>query len=367
VSPTDQYLVSHADYFFGRSPEAAYINPENLFILIDHIKCALFELPFENGDIFGTEDAGELLAFLEEEGVARHTGGRWYWADRGYPAEGVSLRSASPENVVIIDTTGGRNEVIGEMDLPSAKELLFPRAVYLHRGKQYQSLRLDVENHRCDVEASDLNYYTDSIVKSDIKPLEIDLEEESAAGRAVLADVLVRTQVTKYKKLKFSSHENIGYGDISLPEEEIHTRCFIILLDSGSSGGKAFEAVEEELREELIARSGTLIKSVAPLFLLCDYGDIGLSERLRDPHFEVPALYFYDKAPGGIGLAEGMKRRFPEILAAAAERAAVCGCTAGCPSCCGPDESPGGGRKQAVLRFLAAWSSGGAGMYEEKR
>ncbi len=367
ASPTDQYLVGHADYFFGRSPEAAYINPENLFILLDHLKCALFELPFNETDRFGTEEAGELLAFLEEEGVARHTGGRWYWADRGYPAEGVSLRSASPENVVIIDTTGGRFEVIGEMDLPSGKELLFPGAVYLHRGKQYQSLRLDVENKRCDVEASDLNYYTDSIVKSDIKPLEIDLEEESGAGRVVLADVLVRTQVAKYKKLKFSSHENIGYGDISLPEEEIHTRSFIILLGSGSSGGRAFGAVDEELREEVIARSGTLIKSVAPLFLLCDYGDIGLSERLRDPHFGVPALYFYDKAPGGIGLAEGLRQRFPEILSAAAERVALCGCAGGCPSCCGPDESSGGGRKEAVLSFLGDWSRGGTGMYEEEQ
>lgn len=364
ASPTDQYLVSNAGYFFGRSPEAAHINPENLYIILDHLKCALFELPFDEGEDFGGNETGEMLAFLEEEGVARHTGGRWYWSDRGYPAEGISLRSASPENVVIIDTTGGAYEVIGEMDLPSAKELLFPRAVYLHRGKQYQSLSLDVENRRCDVEASDLNYYTDSIVKSDIKPLEIDHEEQAEGGTMVLADVLVRTQVAKYKKLKFSTHENIGYGDISLPEEEMHTRSCIIRFDPPGAAARAFEAVPDELKEEVIARSATLLRSVAPLFLLCDRSDIGVSERLRDPHFGAPSIYFYDKAPGGIGLAEGMLRGFSGVLAAAAERIAGCPCAGGCPSCCGPDDSAEGGRKRAVAAFLSAWSRGAAGPHE---
>jgi DEAD/DEAH box helicase domain-containing protein len=336
-----------------------YINPENLYILMDHIKCALFELPFSSEELFGENEVEPLLSYLEEEGVARATGGSWYWADRGYPAEGVSLRAASSENIVIINTTGGRNEVIGEMDLPSAKELLFPRAVYLHRGKQFQSLRLDVENRRCDVIELNLNYYTDSIVKSDIKPLEIDLDEYRKGNRMVLADVLVRSQVSKYKKLKFSSHENIGYGDISLPEEEMHTRCCILLFPDDSDGGKAFSAVDAELQEEVIARAGTLLNSVAPLFLLCDYGDIGVSQRLRDPHFGIPALYFYDKAPGGIGLAEGLCSRFDQVLSAAADRVASCPCESGCPSCCGPDDSSAGGKKKAVSSFLSLWDTQG--------
>ncbi|ADK81728.1 DEAD/DEAH box helicase [Sediminispirochaeta smaragdinae] len=355
ASPTDQYLVGHEDYFFGRSPEAASINPENLYILLDHLKCALFELPFSEGEDFGGNDTEPLLSYLEEEGVARYTGGKWFWADRGYPAEGVSLRSASSENVVIINTTGGKNEVIGEMDLPSAKELLFPKAVYLHRGRQFQSLRLDVENRRCDVEESSLNYYTDSIVKSDIKPLEIDLEESFPWGCALLADVLVRNQVAKYKKLKFATHENIGYGDISLPEEEMHTRSFILRFDEGGVPAGQFSEVEAALAEEVIARSASLLLSVAPLFLLCDHSDIGVSERLRDPHFALPAIYFYDKAPGGIGLAESMMKAFPAILKAGAERVSSCSCESGCPSCCGPDLSPDGGRKEAVVRFLNGW------------
>lgn len=355
ASPVDQYLVEHGEYFFGRSVEAAYINPENPFILMDHLKCALFELPFLEGEQFGDVDAGELLAFLEEEGVARFSQGRWYWSDRGYPAEQISLRAAGAENVVIIDTTGGRNEVIGEMDLPSAKELLFPKAVYLHRGKQYQSLTLDVENRRCDVEASELNYYTDSIVKTDIKPLEIDSRQLLPQGEHCLGDVLVRSQVAKYKKLKFGSHENIGYGDISLPEQEMHTRSFIILAAPESRFERALEKTDREMREEVIARGGSMLKQVAPIFLLCDQNDIGVSQRLRDPHFGLGALYFYDRAPGGTGLAEGFSSTFPAILAAASERLSSCECKAGCPSCCGPDESPGGGRKEALIKFFHTW------------
>jgi DEAD/DEAH box helicase domain-containing protein len=355
AAPVDQYLVEHGDYFFGRSAEAAYINPENPFILMDHLKCALFELPFREGEQFGDVESEELLNYLEEEGVARYTQGQWYWSDRGYPAENISLRAAGSENVIIIDTTGGRNEVIGEMDLPSAKELLFPKAVYLHRGRQYQSLTLDVENRRCDVVSSDLNYYTDSIVKTDIKPLEIDSRELYPKGEHCLGDVLVRSQVAKYKKLKFSSHENIGYGDISLPEEEMHTRSFILLATSGSSFFTAFEGVTRELKEETIARAGAMIKEVAPLFLLCDVNDIGVSQRLRDPHFGTTALYFYDKAPGGTGLAEGFSRSFTDILSAASERLISCDCQKGCPSCCGPDDSIEGGRKSALIDFFAAW------------
>lgn len=372
ASPTDQFLVKHPQYFFGRSPESAWINPDNIYVLMDHLKCAVFELPFEEGEVYGTAAAGgeldELLHFLEEAGTVRQTAGRWYWSGTGYPAEDVSLRTTSPRSVVIIDTTEGKNEVIGEMDVPSAKELLFPRAVYLHRGRQFTCLELDLEKLKCYIRESKLNYYTDSVVKTDIKVLEIDSSSGSTTARTMIGDVLVRSQVAKYKKLKFGTHENLGYGDIHLPEEEIHTRSVLLAAEEGSSLQTALEEVPKEIREHVIAHVGTLIRNVAPVFLLCERSDIGIAERIRDPFTEKPTIYVYDNAPGGTGLAEGFAERQEEILRAAYDLVRECSCEDGCPSCigavdegpqaAGPGESPQlvpeYDRKAVVIELLSA-------------
>jgi DEAD/DEAH box helicase domain-containing protein len=355
-SPVDQYLIKHAPYFFGRSPESGFIDSRNLYILLDHLKCAAYELPFARGEDFGG-DVGELLGYLEEEGVVRLSEGSYYWSDRSYPAEQVSLRSASAENIVIIDTTKGRHTVIGEMDRPSAKELLFENAVYLHRGEQFMVTKLDLENRTCFVEESNVNYYTDSIVKTDIKLLSRDGEEGVSNARILSGDVLVRSQVTKYKKLKFFSHESIGYGDIFLPEEEMHTRSAVILLSPDLPSGAAFVRISPQLREEAIARVGSLVQHVAPVFLLCDRRDIGVAERLKDPETLLPSIFVYDMYPGGTGLADGFRAKAKEILAAALDLITNCPCESGCPSCMGPDDrkDPEENLKAVVEDFLASW------------
>lgn len=360
AAPTDQFLVQHPDYFFGRSPESAWINPDNLYVLIDHLKCAVFELPFGENDSFGKSigrhELEEVLSFLEEAGTVRNSAGRWYWSGKGYPAEEVSLRTTSPRSVVIIDTTGGKNEVIGEMDVPSAKELLFPNAVYLHRDRQYVSLELDIENLKCYIKESQLNYYTDSVVKTDIKVLEVDSSDLFDDCRVLCGDVLVRSQVAKYKKLKFGTHENLGYGDIHLPEEEIHTRGVLMVFETGSRARAGMDAVNPEIREHVIAHIGTLIRNVAPVFLLCERSDIGIAERLKDPFTEAPTIYVYDTAPGGIGLSEGFAEKRPQILAAAFDLVRQCSCEYGCPSCIGPDEGKtDDNKKKAVISFFEAW------------
>jgi DEAD/DEAH box helicase domain-containing protein len=348
-SPLDQYLIGHPDYFFGQSPESAWVDPENPYIVSDHVKCAVFEKPFEEGERFGS-DVREVLDFLEEGGVVRFTGGSWYWADRGYPAEGVSLRTSTTENVVIVDTTKGAYQVIGEMDRPAAKELLHDQAIYIHRGNQFVVTDLDLENQRAFVEATDVNYYTDTLAKTDIKVLTEDERQVVPGMHVVMGDVLVRTQVAKFKKLKYRTHENVGYGEVNLPEEEMHTRSIVLLFAPGSAAGTAFEGVPEDLKEEIIARLGTLVTRVAPVFLLCDARDIGVAERLKDPHFGEPALYVYDRYPGGTGLAEGFERKLPLILAAALERVRACECDSGCPSCIGPDEGAHSESPKAVTR-----------------
>ncbi len=357
-SPLDQYIVKHPEYFFGRSPESGFVDPNNDYILNDHLKCAVFELPFgTNADEFPV-DCTPHLEVLEDEGVVRYAGNKWYWSDRSYPAEGISLRSATSDNVVIVDTTVGRNQVIGEMDRPSAKEMVFTNAVYIHRGDQFVVTHLDLPNRRCYVEATDVNYYTDALVKRDIKILTQDEVEMRGDAGLVVGDILVRSQVTKYKKIKFRSHENVGYGEVSLPQEEMHTRAVVMLFTPESASGAALASLDESEVGPTIARLGTLIKNVAPLFLLCEAGDIGVAERTRDPHFAVPALYVYDSYPGGTGLAENFRSRMEEIIAAALELVANCPCDAGCPSCVGPFDPQtdiGADPKSAILSFLQSW------------
>ncbi|MDR1174830.1 MAG: DEAD/DEAH box helicase [Treponema sp.] len=385
-APLDQFIMEDPDWFFRKAAEEGRIDPDNPYILTDHVKCACFELPFDDDDEDGNpgknvrspdmhgmssmpgmprpfgERAAEVLSFLEEEGIVRHTANRWHWADRSFPAEGISLRSATVDNVVIVDATKGRNTVIGEMDRPSAKELIFPNAVYIHRGRQYLVESLDIANRKCIVREADVNYFTDGLVKTDIKVLSEDEQfefgmrrespsalPEHAAATGTLGDVLVRSQVAKFKKIRFHTHENIGYGDIDLPEEEMQTRSLILCFGPETGGGAALASMDENAAGAALSGAGTLIKHIAPVYLLCDSRDLGLAERVRDPHFGVPALYIYDKYPGGTGLSEALSGKIESLFRSAREALFRCPCKTGCPSCVGP-----GGNKAAATVFLRA-------------
>jgi len=372
-APLDQFIIGHPEYFFGRAPESGRIDPSNPYIFMDHVKCAAFELPFAEDEALGPGSPGargpaaraegeegeataEALAFLEEDGIVRRTGGRWYWSAGGYPSEGVSLRSASSDNVVIIDRTGGGSRVIGEMDRPGAKEMLFDDAVYIHLGRQFIVEKLDLENRSCFVLAREVDYWTDSIVKTDLQVLTEDerLGFPSGGGEGpascdyALGDVLVRSQAEKFKKLRFHSHENVGYGEIHLPPEEMQTRALALLFPAEGPAGAFLSSLGEAKRAAVLAAAGRLIHDLAPVYLMCDPRDLGLSERLRDPHYLVPSLYFYDRYPGGTGLAEGLAPRLREAVAAARERLSGCACLDGCPSCIGVDYVAGGGAQGLV-------------------
>jgi len=359
-SPTDQYLVRHPDYFLSRSVESAFIDPSNLYILGDHLKCASFEIPFEESEDFGGNSKG-LLAYLEEQGVLRYTSGRWYWSDRSYPSEQISMRGGAEKNIVIIDETGGANLVIGEMDSYSAREMLHDEAIYLHRDEQYQVRKLDLAGNHAYVVSSEVNYFTDAIVKRDIKVLSEDSRRDVAGLQERLGDLLIRSEISGYKKLRFGSHENIGFGSVYLPEYEMHTQGVFLTFVSESASGRAWLEVPDSMKIPVLSRIATLIQVVAPIFLLCSFRDIGVSERIRDPHHGLSGIYVFDNFPGGIGLAEALTKKLSQILIAALDLIRACPCQMGCPSCVGPKDerdvhalNP----KEVTRNFLDAWMHG---------
>ena len=360
ASPIDQFIIRHPQYFFERSPESGWVDPDNIYVLLDQLKCALFELPFADAELaaaapgpaspgavqqppFGHE-VGALLRHLEQSGTVRHAAARWYWADRAYPAEHVSLRTSGAANVVIVEQHAGTRRAIGEMDLASAKTLLHDGAVYLHRGAQFVVVRLDVAGRRCYVEQADGNYFTEAVVQSELKILHRDREREGAGLHLLLGDILLRREATTFKKLRFRTHENLGYGEIDLPPEEMHTRALVLCFPPDTAAGAWLAQCGAAQRSFIVDRLGVLVRNVAPVFLLCDPRDLGVATRLRDPELECPAVYVYDAHPGGSGLAEGLHRRVAQVLAGCHELVAACACVAGCPSCIGPPaaHAPGG-------------------------
>lgn len=356
-APLDQYIAQHPEYLMERSPEAALINPQNVYILVDQVKCAAFELPFKRSDEYGNEEIQDVLEYLEEKDVLHEEEDVYHWQDRSYPAENVSIRSADVGNFVIIDRAGGARRVIGEMDRSSVPIMLHENAIYIHGSEQYSVVSVEWEKQIVWVERSNANYYTDAETKTDIKILERNREEDLPSYSALLCDVLVRTVAVKYKKIKFGTHENIGYGDINLPPTEIHTRSLVLSFKSG-----LFEGFSRDESERLLLSLSNLLKSISSLFVMTDPRDIGVSENLKQQHIGLPTVFLYDRYPGGVGLADRLYETKHRILQASLQRAQECGCSEGCPSCVGPDRF----NKKLTVRFLKNVLEKGITLVEEE-
>src|SRR3954464_3425521 len=262
-SPLDQYIIQNPDYFFNKSPETARINPDNLIILIDHMKCAAYELPFKTGDRFGNVETDELLEYLAEERVLYRNGEKFFWMNDSFPAHNISLRSASQENVIIVDQSDiAHVKVIGEMDRFSAMTLLHDEAIYLHQGTQYQVEKLDWDEKKAFVREVDVDYFTDANLAVQLKVLEVDKLQSHQEAEIGYGDVSVRAMATIFKKIKFETHDNIGSGPIHLPEEELHTNAAWMSLNKPLT-----EMGQERLEQGLIGAAHAL-NHIAPLFVM---------------------------------------------------------------------------------------------------
>lgn len=344
--PLNQYIVSNPDYFFGRTPERALADPDNLIILTNHIRCAAFELPFNHQDSFGRADIREILHFLAQEDVLHLSDGRYHWMEDTYPAEEISLRSATMENVVIIDTTNSRPRVIGEVDRFSAPMLVHEEAIYMHAGKQYQVEKLDFEEKKAYVKHVEVNYFTDANLSVDLKILDTNEEEEGKVKRA-WGDVRINALVSMFKKIRFNTHENLGAGPVDLPETEMHTSAFWISFTASSLGGMPTSAVQSGL-----IGLANLVPQVASLFLMGDPRDLRAVSQVRAPFTELPTLYIYDNFPGGVGYSQEIYLIYRDIMKAARKVIINCHCSEGCPSCVGPIYKNGETGKDAALKML---------------
>ena len=447
AGPLDQFLAHHPDYFFGRSPEQGLIDPDHLLILLNHLRCAMFELPFQKDEGFGSLDAGrvrEFLDVLESNNEAHLSQEKYFWMSDSYPAANVSLRTASPETVVLqtTETTDSAPRIIGEVDRASSYWMVHPRAIYIHEGQQYFVHELDLERNLATLTAVAMDYYTEPQNETEIQILSISEESplitpsvspkipgstpEGTRGAKGWGEIQVTTQVVGFKKLRWMTRENLGEEPLDLPPTELQTTGYWLSLSDETiealrlSGAwtndpndygpdwtrirlavrtrdgfhcqvcgtpesgrehdvhhkipfKAFTSVAEANRlDNLITlcpschrkaeqnvriRSGLAglayaLSQLAPLFLMCDPGDLGVHTDAAGTILGRPSVVLYDQVPAGIGFSQRLFGLHDELIARTLELVAECECRDGCPSCVGPGGENGYGGKQETIAIL---------------
>ena len=380
-APLDQFVVRNPSYFFDGTPEHALINPDNLHILLDHVKCAAFELPFSDDDQFGSVDVQQVLSVLAEEGFVHHADEQWNWTSESYPADAVSLRSISSDNFVVVDTTAGER-VIGETDFTSGPATLHEKAIYIVEGALYQVERLDFDGRKAYVRAVDCDYYTDAITYTKVTILDTF---ESADPRSAFpapdsdsaiahvaspmkshGEVHVVSRVVGFKKIKFYTNENVGSGELDLPEQQMHTSSYWLTVPAPIMQALPFGG--DDKRDGVVGLAFAM-RNIAQLLLMCDAHDIGISvdggsieRQIRtggaaNAPAEVsaePHIFIYDNYPGGIGFSRPLYEMHLDLLERTRQLIDGCPCASGCPSCVGPEGNTGPHAKQVASSILHA-------------
>ncbi|OGO69095.1 MAG: hypothetical protein A2Z49_04125 [Chloroflexi bacterium RBG_19FT_COMBO_56_12] len=434
--PLDQFLARNPAYFFGRSPEQGLVNPDNLLILLGHLRCAAFELPFQVGEGFGNiqaEQLQEFLEYLQGEGLLHRSGSKYFWMADQYPAQGISLRSTSPDQVVLqLESEEGQPvQTIGEVDRESATWMVHPGAVYLHEAQTYYVRSLDLEQGIAILLPTGTDYYTEAQSETIVQLLEKRAEIDVSGGIKSYGDLKVTTQVKGYRKVRWHTHENMGQADLDMPPSDLVTTGYWTTLSEAAverlqamglwsntpnNYGAGWNAIHQQVRERDgyrcqacglletgrehdvhhkvpfrtfvsaqeanqfnnlvtlcpvchrrvetavrvrsgLAGVGFALGHLAPLFLMCDPGDLGVH---TDPQASLaegrPAIILYDMVPAGIGFSERLYEVHAELMEHASDLVSGCSCTDGCPSCVGPGGEAGYGGKPEALALLEVLS-----------
>ena len=353
-APIDQFVARNPDYFFDASPEHALVNPDNLHILLAHVKCAAFELPFTTTETFGTFNVQEMLQILSEEQFVQLAGDQWQWTHESYPADAVSLRSVTSDNFIIVDLTNGER-VIGETDFTSGPSVLHEKAIYIIEGGLFQVERLDFDNRKAFVRSVECDYYTDAIDYTKVTILDDWTPAEMTSARHH-GEVHVVSRVVGFKKIKFYTNENIGSGELDLPEQQMHTSSYWVTIGAEMMESLPYGGADK--RDGVLGLAFAM-RNVAPLLLMCDSHDLGLSvdgvgaEEAKTLSTVAPTIFIYDNYPGGIGFSEPLFQMHQDLLARTQELIDGCPCRSGCPSCVGPEGATGPLAKKVASHLLA--------------
>ena len=385
--PLDQFIVRNPSFFTQASPEHAQIGPNQELILTEHIKCAAFELPFESSETFGDVELLPTLRFLEGEGVLQREGEIWHWSNDSYPANSVSLRSVADGNFVVIDTTDGKKNVIAEVDYSSAPMTIYEGAIYMVQAQPWQVERLDWEGRKAFVRKTEADYYTDAIDYTKLKVMDEFEVAPCRSGGATTGEVHLVRHIPGYKKIRYYTHENVGYGNIKVPDQEIHTTAVWWRVNPTD--------LEQEFETRWQALDGFLgagyaIHSIATLLTMSERRDLGHAigdssatwsatiglngnaqahghdgQRIDLSNKSLPfnpTIFVYDNYPGGIGLSQPLFEMQARAITAAIDLVKGCDCTLGCPACVGPilavEQSGQSSPKQSALKVLRLLTSG---------
>jgi DEAD/DEAH box helicase domain-containing protein len=355
-APVDQFLVQHPEYFFAAPPEHARIDPKNVSVMLEHLKCAAFELSFSTGEAWSglsVEDTQDLLAYLADESRLLTRGdSMWYWSTDGYPAAAVSLRAIADENFVIMDTTDPQKpEVLGEIDFESAHVTVYQQAIYQHDGTLYEVYRMDHAERKAWVRQAQVDYFTQAIDQTRVFILVI--EEEAPLDHG-WGEIRVCTRIAGYKKIRFRTWENIGYGEIRLPDLELHTTSYWATFRSSLLQSLG---LNERRLGDAVAGISEAMRTVATIHLMCAAGDIKVVVQSRNSEawdtesaragqapvaadvgapLNEPTIFIYDRHPGGSGFSEKLHDLHSLLLRDTLSLIRDCPCEHGCPRCISP-------------------------------
>ncbi len=363
-APVDQYLAREPSFLWGAPIEEARIDPDNVEVLVQHVKCAAFELPFRRGECFGSlgsDETADALSFLTRHRVLHESGDAFHWATDAYPANDVSLRSVGWDNVVIIDVE--RDQSIGELDWRSAHTMLHEQAIYQHGAECWQVERFDHDNHKAFVRRVESDYWTEAMTYAQVSVIETNadgpLVDEDPIWTAGWGDVSVVEKVVGYKKIQFFTHENTGYGDVRLPEMQMHTTAFWLTVPEKATLPSPAQVIMG------LRGVGAALQTAATVALMCDPRDLGVTlgeagpvapprkDSGRPTPGYRPTLFVYEHVPGGTGLAARIWEVRSALLTRAFRLIERCPCPQGCPACVGPGDPSRKAVALDLLRILA--------------
>jgi DEAD/DEAH box helicase domain-containing protein len=345
--PLDQYVLQHPELLTTGTSERATLDPDNALIFTNQMRCASFELPFREGETLGgSEHTAQVLRTLSAPGGPLHaSGGRYHWCDTSFPAESVSLDGFDVDNVAIYDMDA--RVVLAEVDRASSAFFVHEGAIYGHQGDTYYVERFDWDGRRAYVRKVDCDYYTEAESEVEVRTLAEDARDDLGCFTASRGNVLVTTQVPLFKKIRYYTGENVGAGEIRLPAEQMGTGA--AWIDVGAQLAAEVRLLEGG-RSQSLRAVASLLRSVAPVFVRCDRGDLRVHAEASATATELPRIVVFDRVPNGVGLAEAVHALLRSILPAMLEIVETCKCDTGCPACVGAGH--GGARGKDVARTL---------------